>query len=202
MNLVYTAYDKTGKVVKGTIDSSDVATAGQTLRQRGLFVAQISDGSAPTSGAKPSRRLPRRFGGNEAAKNIPMFTRQLCVFMSCGTQMLEALRSLERQAKPGPWQDTIAGICVRVEQGASLSEALGAYPQHFDSVYRSLVSGRRVERMPGRDAGPRRDAQTEAEEGTAFDFRGVDLPESLDHPHPGHAGTAVGLRGAQVHPAL
>ena len=140
MNLVYTAYDKTGKAVKGTIDSSDVATAGQMLRQKGLFVAQISDGSAPTTGAKSSRRTPLRFGGNEAAKNIPMFTRQLCVFISCGTQMLEALRSLERQAKPGPWQDTIAGICVRVEEGASLSEALGAYPQHFDSVYRSLVS--------------------------------------------------------------
>ena len=63
MNLVYTAYDKTGKAVKGTIDSSDVATAGQTLRQRGLFVSEINTGSTPTAGGQRSQRMPLGFRG-------------------------------------------------------------------------------------------------------------------------------------------
>ena len=84
--------------------------------------------------------MPFKFRGSKKTSNVAVFTRQLCVLISSGTQMVEALTALERQTQVGPWRDTIAGVRERVEEGASFSEALEGHPDYFDAVYVSLVA--------------------------------------------------------------
>lgn len=140
MDIAYTAYDKAGKAVSGTVDSSDVMAASEVLRAQGLFVIEISEAAEAKSKKKRPFRLPFRLSGKKKIRNVAVFTRQLCVLVSSGTQMVEALMALERQTQEGPWRDTIAGVREKVEEGASFSEALEDYPEYFDSVYVSLVA--------------------------------------------------------------
>jgi len=145
MKLAYKAYDSTGKTVDGTIECTDTIAATETLRRKGLYIAQITESSTRLSTksgkfvkAKIKRRLKR--GGGQKLKNLAMFTRQLSVLVHSGTQLAEALGALERQTKPGAWRDTISDVYARVEEGASLSEAMETHSNYFDAICCSLVA--------------------------------------------------------------
>ncbi len=138
MKLAYTAYDNRGEAVAGTIDSADVVAATEALRSKGLYVAQIAESAATPEKVRKKRRLGLKGGKN--TKNLTMFTRQLCVLVSSGSQLTEALAALERQAKQGPWRSAIVDLNARVEEGAALSEAMEANSEYFDPVYCSLIA--------------------------------------------------------------
>ncbi len=138
MKLAYKAYDNIGKVITGDIECSDVITATETLHRKGLYVAQIAESATLTAKAKNKRRLNFRRG--QKIKNVAVFTRQLCVLVHSGTQLAEALGALERQAKQGPWRGAISDLYARVEEGATLSEAMEANSEYFDSIYCGLVA--------------------------------------------------------------
>lgn len=139
MKLAYKAYDSLGKAVNGTIESADVTAAAEALRRKGLFVAEVEASTAPGKRGG-AHRLARRGRRGQTIKQVAVFTRQLYVLLHSGTQLVEAIGALERQAKPGPWQEAVSGLRGRIEEGASLSEALTHYPDYFDAVYRSCVA--------------------------------------------------------------
>jgi len=138
MKLAYTAYDSRGQATTGTIESADVVAATEALRSKGLYVAQIAESAATVEKVTTKRRLSLK-GGNKT-KNLTMFTRQLCVLVSSGSQLTEALGAVERQVKQGPWRSAIADLNARVEEGAALSEAMEANCEYFDPVYCSLIA--------------------------------------------------------------
>ena len=137
MKFSYRAFDKSGKPTEGAIEADSSARATETLRRKGLFITEISEGGAPgdqTGGARV------RMGRSVKLKDLAMFTRQLYVLLSAGTQVVEALAALERQIRDEAWKSIITDLRVRVEEGAPLAEAMEAHPGHFDSIYRSLVA--------------------------------------------------------------
>src|SRR3954469_2093946 len=86
------------------------------------------------------RRKRRRMGSGKRLKNLAMFTRQLSVLVSSGTPLVQAIASLERQAKEKPWRDVLAALRAKVEEGSTLSEAMAQQSQVFDPVCRSLIA--------------------------------------------------------------
>lgn len=139
MKLAYKAYDGAGKTATGVIEADDTMTATEALRRRGLYVAEVIEQKAAAV-KRHSGRRQRRVSRSQKLKNIAMFSRQLHVLISSGTQIVDGLRAVERQARPGPWRDVISELRTRVEEGASLSEAMQSHPDYFDPVYRSLVA--------------------------------------------------------------
>ncbi len=79
-------------------------------------------------------------GKGRRLKNLSMFTRQLSVLVSSGTPLVEALGALERQAKDPGWHDVVCALRARVEEGATLSDAMERRPDIFDAVCRSLIA--------------------------------------------------------------
>lgn len=138
MKLSYTAYDNRGEAVAGTIDSVDVMSATETLRRKGLYVAQISDTVMIPKETNKKRKLSVK--GSKKTKNLTVFTRQLCVLIRSGSQLTEALSALERQVRHGPWRSAIVDLKARVEEGSALSEAMEANAEYFDPVYCSLIA--------------------------------------------------------------
>jgi type IV pilus assembly protein PilC len=137
MKLAYTAYDGAGKAVDGTLECSDVLSAAELLRQKGLYVASVSE---VNRGQKQSRSgWKMHWRAKDRVKTLALFARQLSVLISSGTQLVEALIALERQTPGGLWQNTLHGLRSKVEQGASLSEAMEAHQHYFDPIYRALV---------------------------------------------------------------
>jgi type II secretory pathway component PulF len=139
MKLAYKAYDGAGKAATGVIEADDTMTATEALRRRGLYVAEVIE-QKTTALKHRSGRRQRRVSRSQKLKNIAMFSRQLHVLISSGTQIVDALHAVERQARPGPWRDVIDSLQTRVEEGASLSEAMQNHEHYFDPVYRSLVA--------------------------------------------------------------
>jgi type II secretory pathway component PulF len=139
MKLSYTAYDNGGQSRAGTIDCPDMLSATETLRRQGLYVADITEAAETSSPASSPAGRRRRARGHKL-QHIAVFTRQLAVLLATGTPLVEALGALERQAKAGSWRDTVVALRSRIEDGASLSQAMEADPGSFDPVYTALVS--------------------------------------------------------------
>lgn len=138
MKLTYEGFDASGKAVSGGIDAPDAREAGERLRKQGIFVSSVSveqatDRTRGTSGKRSKGRAPKRL------HNVSMFTRQLSMLCTAGTPIVQALVALERQTKDTSWREAIGAIRARVEEGASLAQAMEARPAHFDSVTRSLI---------------------------------------------------------------
>ncbi|MCX5646204.1 MAG: type II secretion system F family protein [Phycisphaerae bacterium] len=138
MKLAYKAYDGLGKSVTGIVDAGDAAGAAEMLRRKGLFVAEVK-ASIPTEGKKAHGRK-RRSSGGQRLKDVAWFSRQLYVLVSSGTQLADALHALERQARPGPWRQTMTSLRTRVEEGTSLAAAMESHGTYFDPIYRNLVT--------------------------------------------------------------
>jgi len=139
MKLAYKAYDSAGKAATGVIEADDTMTATEALRHRGLYVAEVVEDKTPTVRGRSGRRQ-RHISRSQKLKNLTMFSRQLHVLISSGTQIVDGLHAVERQARPGPWRDVISDLRTRVEEGASLSQAMQNHEDYFDPIYRSLVA--------------------------------------------------------------
>jgi type II secretory pathway component PulF len=149
VKLKYEAIDSQGKSVADTVDASDAAEAIEQLRGKGLFVTTIAEASSSSAAGSASAGSAlwrrgggggRRISGTKRLKNLAMFTRQLSVLVSSGTPLVQAIASLERQAKEKPWRDVLAALRTKVEEGATLSEAMAQQPAVFDPVCRSLIA--------------------------------------------------------------
>ena len=134
MKLAYAGFDKSGQPISDTIDAAGIREAGDALRRQGVYVTRITPGGSARAAEAPRRRRRGRL------KDLAMFSRQLQVLVACGTPLLQALGALERQTRAGPWREAIAGVRARVEEGESLSAAMGERPDCFDSVCRSLIA--------------------------------------------------------------
>ncbi len=139
MKLAYKAFDGAGKSATGVIEADDTMTATEALRRRGLYVAEVVEQKTATAKQQPGRRQ-RRISRSQKLKSIAMFSRQLNVLISSGTQIVDALRAVERQTRPGPWRDVIDSLRVRVEEGASLSDAMQDHHNYFDAIYCNLIA--------------------------------------------------------------
>jgi type II secretory pathway component PulF len=138
MKLAYKAYDSQGIAQVGVIESADIVAAADTLRRKGLFVAEVTEPAAKVANSRSKLGLKLKAG--QRIKDVALFARQLSVLLSSGAQLVEALNALDRQAKSGPWRQAIAGLRSRIEEGASLSKAMEVYPEYFDSVCCSLTA--------------------------------------------------------------
>lgn len=143
MKLAYEAFDVAGKQSHGTIESSSIFDATESLRRQGLFVANIGEAGAASTmrtGQPSGGKAKLRMGTGRKLKNLAMFTRQLSVLVASGTALVDALSALERQSKDLVWRQIVASLRMKVEEGTPLSEAMASYPHIFDAVARSLIA--------------------------------------------------------------
>lgn len=135
MNYSYEAYDAKGALKRGTIEAASQEEATDLLRVKSLFVTTI--GIEQAKGKSPkSRRRSKKI----SAKTIAMFARELSVLVSTGTPLVDAIASLERQAKDEAWITVLGNVQRKLEEGDSLNAALQSHSEVFDAVFRSLVS--------------------------------------------------------------
>ncbi len=142
MKIGYAGFDKTGKPVRGFADAPDAREAVEQLRRQGIFVAEVHAARSAMAAEPDEVRGERSsmFGHGNRVERVSGMARQLAILVSTGTTIVDALKSIERQAPPGEWRTTVSGVCSKVEEGKSLAEAMAAYPKYFDAVCRSLVA--------------------------------------------------------------
>lgn len=130
----YVAYDAERKVVEGTIGAATEALAREALQRSGYRLLVLKAARPRVSLRK---LFPTLFGVK--ARDVIVFSRLLATLLERGTNIIAALQLLREQARNPTFREVIASVIQELNQGNSLSEAIGRHPQVFPMVYRRLL---------------------------------------------------------------
>ncbi len=122
----YKAYAGAGRETSGVITAETEKEAALKLREQGIYPRQLTP--QKTSASKV----------NSSA--LPFMTRELSLLLASGVPVLDALRSLQGEAK-GPWADLLGNIADDVTSGMRFSRALQQYGVFPEFYVRMVASG-------------------------------------------------------------
>ncbi len=170
----YQGLSASGQTITGRIDAPDKSAAVQTLLGRGEVATVIrplggknkakSNGAATATAApafEPSRAsaggLGGVFGGRAARPTmgraeIASLVRELATAIEAGLPIMQALRTVRRQANTKAMESILDHLIERVEAGAPLYKAAREYGPPFDDMIVGMLraadaSGRMAEVM-------------------------------------------------------
>lgn len=134
MRFHYVAYATEHGIIKGKIDSPNLAEAQGAIAVQGYKVLNI----------KPARRLPGleelfptffKAGTGELVR----FSRHLATMVRGGSSLQWALEMIQAETGNRVMRHTIQGVRETLDHGGSLTAGLAGYPRVFDSRYISVV---------------------------------------------------------------
>jgi general secretion pathway protein F len=134
----YRALDAKGKNIKGIMDADSESQARTKLRSQGKYPVSIT----------VSRDKQNRAGGQGVglglldrvkSEEISVMTRQLATLVGAGIPLVQALDSLIDQTRNSVLKKVIAQIKGSVNEGNSLTNALGEHPKLFSSIFINMV---------------------------------------------------------------
>ena len=147
----YTAMDRMGKEVAGSLEAETAALAVSQVRDLGYFPTRVVEKRA-AAGRTTATAAPREkksaaqmqikipfLSGRVGQKHLTIFTRQLSTLIDAGLPLVRSLNVLGNQQKPGTLKDVLTSLSDDVESGSSFSEALAKHPKIFNKLYVSMV---------------------------------------------------------------
>ena len=141
----YTAINKQGDEIQGSVDAGTLNDALIVIRRLGLYSLDV----APESQYKgaPRRVWPGsaalikfwRQGRRLGPQDVFIFTRQLAVLLEAGLPLVRALGTLSRQARLPELRRMIENLAETIQSGKKLSEAMAQYGAVFSPVYINII---------------------------------------------------------------
>lgn len=123
----YQAFDTQGKRKKGLIEAQGEKEAKDKLREMGFMVTSLAIKTSMTSRQ------------NLKGESLMAFTLQLSQLVGAGVPLYESLLAIEEQYRNEPYHRIILSLCEQIKAGASLSQAMSAYPDSFNKLYCSMI---------------------------------------------------------------
>jgi len=134
MEYTYQVKNKEGKTLKGVVEAESRDRAASLLKERGLFVVALKEGTGGLSLSLENFSFGRKVSRDE----VVIFTRQLATMVNAGLSLNDALFSLREQVG-SRFAQVIDEVLRRVEAGQSLGESLSGWPDIFSHIYVSSV---------------------------------------------------------------
>lgn len=134
---IYSATGPDGKILKGTLDTTDRAAVMTALNKQGLKPISVKEKGA-SSGIDVSS-TSSLFASKVGLDDLVMFTRELSAMVSAGVPLLRSLASLEEHAESPALKKVISAVMQDVENGMGIADALSKHPSAFDDVYVNMV---------------------------------------------------------------
>lgn len=137
----YKGLDGGGKAIAGIIDADTAKVARGRLRKQGVFPTEISEqveGAAKGSGLNVEIDISKYFQF-VSPRDIAILTTQLSTLVGAHIPMAEALAALVDQSEKPKLKIVMSKIKERVNEGATLADALEDHPRMFDTLYVQMV---------------------------------------------------------------
>jgi type IV pilus assembly protein PilC len=131
----YAVRDRSGKLVKGTLDAENQSQVVAKLRTMGFAPVSITEAN---SGMNKELKIPG-FGGRVKLKDLAIMSRQFATMISSGLSLLRALTILAQQTENALLRSTLSDVRSDVESGQSLSSALAKHPRIFPPLMVNMV---------------------------------------------------------------
>jgi len=126
----WTALDKRGKRMKGSMPAKNASLVKAELRRQGMNPQTVKERTKPLFGSSGSTVKPR---------DVAIFSRQIATMMAAGVPMVQAFDIITDGQKNPRFKNILVDVKQSIEGGSTLHEALGQYPIQFDELYRNLV---------------------------------------------------------------
>jgi type IV pilus assembly protein PilC len=137
----YRVRDRSGAMRSGQMDATSTSAAAKALREKGWVPLQIAEHRV---GAFDREVKIPGLGKRVKTKEVAVLSRQLATMINSGLTLVRALIVLEEQSPNPLLVSVVADVRTRVEQGASLSAALGEHPRVFNNLYVSMIQAGEV----------------------------------------------------------
>jgi type IV pilus assembly protein PilC len=152
-NYTYVAVNPQGLETRGCIEVPDQTEALRRIKEMGLFPMKLMESRerrrqsrTPVSSNRVQtafRGRPRRKGfslfNRVSAPALVVFTRQLATLVEAGMPLVRSLRTLREQEERRGMQRILESLSQSIEDGCSLSEAVGRHPRVFNALYLNMV---------------------------------------------------------------
>lgn len=134
----YTAWDRDGKQVRGTIEveeGQDLDRVAWRLRVQGLFVTSLTPVREDASFFSLSLGRSRPLG----PKDLAVFCRQFGIMLATGVSVVGALRVLAAQQRRPAVKRALERVIRRVASGDTLSSAFGRARETFPRMFVDML---------------------------------------------------------------
>ncbi|GAA0289600.1 type II secretion system F family protein [Kineococcus aurantiacus] len=132
----YSARDRTGKLITGTLEANDSRAVAQRLVSQGMAPVSIVESKAG-KGMQMEITLP---GGNRVKlKDLALMSRQFATMVSSGLSLIKALSILAEQTESKKLAATLQECRTEVEGGTSLSTAFSRHRDVFPPLMVNML---------------------------------------------------------------
>ena len=131
----YKAKDKTGKIVKGSVEAVNKDIAADMLGERDLIIIDIFRENRVRIFDKTWNFLVNRI----KTRDIVLFMHELSVLISSEIPIVQSLRVLEKQTNHKYFKKVFLEIADGVEGGGKLSDAFSRYPKIFNNFFVKMI---------------------------------------------------------------
>lgn len=131
----YTAYDNSGKEVKGTIEAEDKAEATKRIRAEGKMPISVEEEGLL------DKDLNISIGGRKKVKSrdLSVFCQQFVSIVSSGVAIVDALEMLAMQTENAAMKDAINDVTTSVQKGDSLASSMRKRNDVFPNLLITMV---------------------------------------------------------------
>src|ERR1700757_972982 len=128
----FSGKDASGQKISGERVAANKQSLAQALRRE-----RITPGAIKEKGKEFV--MPTFGGGSVGTKDIAIFFRQFSVMIDAGLPLVQCLEILGANQENVAFQKTLNGVRTTVEGGATLANAMRAYPKVFDDLTTNMV---------------------------------------------------------------
>lgn len=130
----YEAIDKSGKIIKGSVEVGSLEQARAEIKRMGLVVVSITEQNALT------KDIQIDLGGKPSARDLSVFCRQFVSITRAGVAILDAMKMLCEQTENGKLRKSLERVRVSMEKGESLAASLAEHPKIFPPIMVNMVA--------------------------------------------------------------
>lgn len=129
--------DRFGKNITGTVTMDSRDQLIERLRDQGYFVNKITEIGENTLYERIDRAIQRL--SPIKLKDLSIFSRLMSTMINAGLPILRSLRIIVKQTENTHLAEILQNVAKMVEEGYSLSHAMGQHPKVFDILMVNLI---------------------------------------------------------------
>ena len=111
---MYRAITKSGKEIRGKIESETLEKAKTELKNRDMYLTEISEAGVL------QKDIQLDFGKKISTRDLCLFCRQFVSLQRAGVTIIETLKMLSEATENKTFSKVLTNVCKNVEKGETL----------------------------------------------------------------------------------
>src|SRR3990172_8062056 len=130
----YTAKDKSGETVTGSVEADGISQAAGKIREMGCWPLDVTPESGGEDETTRTVGVSHPFRRGASLRSLAVFFRQLSTMLQAGMALSEALDTLGGQRGMGRLPGIAVLAAEHVRRGGMFSETMAQYPHVFTPI--------------------------------------------------------------------